>query len=118
MALSGRHVSRRTLRCTRSSKRDTLTTILREQRDQIFIFQEMVKRNIPCLVLTRNYHATHAMMAVASEMNLPIFRTPLITMNFVNLATIKFSFAKGKPLSNPSNKGGLIGRSLTLSEHM
>src|ERR1700726_3957762 len=37
----------------------------RDQRDQILIFQEMVKRSIPCLVLTRNYHATHAMLAVA-----------------------------------------------------
>jgi HPr kinase/phosphorylase len=27
-------------------------------------------------------------MAVASEMNLPVFRTPMITMNFVNLATL------------------------------
>jgi len=60
----------------------------RHQRDQILIFQEMVKRGVPCIVLTRNYNATHAMLAVASEMNLPIFRTPLITMNFVNLATL------------------------------
>jgi len=60
----------------------------REQRDQVLIFQEMVKRSIPCLVLTRNYNPTHPMLAVATEMNLPIFRTPLITMNFVNLATL------------------------------
>jgi HPr kinase/phosphorylase len=60
----------------------------RQPPDQILIFQEMSKRNIPCLVLTRNYHPTHAMFAVASEMDLPLFRTPLITMNFVNLATL------------------------------
>ena len=28
------------------------------------------------------------MLAVSEEMNLPIFRTPLITMNFVNAATL------------------------------
>ncbi len=60
----------------------------REQRDQVSIFQEMAKRSVPCLVLTRNFHPTHSMLAVAKEMNLPIFRTPLITMNFVNLATL------------------------------
>jgi HPr kinase/phosphorylase len=60
----------------------------RDQRDQVSTFQEMSRRNIPCLVLTRNYNATHALLAVAAEMNLPIFRTPLITMNFVNLATL------------------------------
>jgi len=58
------------------------------QRQQIEIFQEMVKRGIPCLVLTRNYQATHPLLAVAQEMKLPIFRTPMITMNFVNAATL------------------------------
>jgi HPr kinase/phosphorylase len=58
------------------------------QHKQIEIFQGMVTRHIPCLVLTRNYNATHPMLAVAAEMNLPILRTPMITMNFVNLATL------------------------------
>lgn len=60
----------------------------REQADQTYIFQEMARRSVPCLVLTRSFHPTAAMTAVAKEMNLPIFRTPLITMNFVNLATL------------------------------
>lgn len=55
---------------------------------QTLIFREMVKRHIPCLVLTRNYHGTDAMMKVAAEMRLPLIRTPMITMNFVNLATL------------------------------
>ncbi|MCX6955584.1 MAG: HPr(Ser) kinase/phosphatase, partial [Verrucomicrobia bacterium] len=58
------------------------------QRDQILIFQQMVKKGIPCLILTRNYIPTHPMLAVATEMRLPLFRTPMITMNFVNLATL------------------------------
>ena len=58
------------------------------QRQQIETFGEMVKRGIPAIVLTRNYVATHPMLAVSQEMNLPIFRTPMITMNFVNLATL------------------------------
>ena len=60
----------------------------RPQRQQIEIFHEMVKRGIPCIVLTRNYVATHPMLAVSLEMKLPIFRTPMITMNFVNAATL------------------------------
>lgn len=58
------------------------------QRQQINIFQEMVKRHVPAIVLTRNYNATHPLLAVAQEMKLPLFRTPMITMNFVNLATL------------------------------
>jgi HPr kinase/phosphorylase len=58
------------------------------QRTQIEIFQQMVKKGIPCIVLTRNFNPTHPLAVVAAEMNLPIFRTPMITMNFVNLATL------------------------------
>jgi len=60
----------------------------RTSEDQAFIFKEMVKRGVPCLILTRNYHATEPMLKVAEEMRLPLIRTPLITMNFVNLATL------------------------------
>src|SRR5262245_58306803 len=48
----------------------------------------MVERQIPCLVLTRNFHPTPAMLSVAKERNSPVFRTALITMNFINLATL------------------------------
>ena len=58
------------------------------QKAQVKIFAQMVKKGIPCLILTRNFNATHPMLAVAQEMNLPVFRTPMITMNFVNLATL------------------------------
>jgi HPr kinase/phosphorylase len=40
------------------------------------------------VILTRNYNPTNAMLTVAAEMNLPVLRTPLITMNLVNLATL------------------------------
>jgi HPr kinase/phosphorylase len=58
------------------------------QKQQVKIFQQMVKRGIPCIVLTRNYQPSHPMLAVATEMRLPIIRTPMITMNWINLATL------------------------------
>jgi HPr kinase/phosphorylase len=58
------------------------------QDTQISILQQMVKRGIPCIVLTRNYHPTHPMQVVAEEMKLPLLRTPMITMNWINLATL------------------------------
>ena len=60
----------------------------RSQLDQIITFKEMAKRSVPCIILTRNYNPTQAMLAVATEMDLPFFKTPLITMNLVNLATL------------------------------
>src|ERR1700722_18644716 len=53
----------------------------RSQADQVATLKEMAKRNAPRVLLTRNYNPTPALPAVASEMNLPILRTPLITMN-------------------------------------
>ncbi|MES2697646.1 MAG: HPr(Ser) kinase/phosphatase [Verrucomicrobiota bacterium] len=61
---------------------------MQPQKHQIEVFQKMVARHIPCIVLTRNYHPTHSMLEVAREMNLPILRTPMITMNWINLATL------------------------------
>lgn len=58
------------------------------QRTQIDVMEKMAKRGIPCIVLTRNYHPTHPMLAVAEEMRLPLIRTPMITMNWINLATL------------------------------
>lgn len=60
----------------------------RSQLDQTNIFEQMARKGVPCIVLTRNFHPTPAMLAVATKMRMPLFRTPLITMNFVNLATI------------------------------
>src|SRR6218665_3542272 len=51
------------------------------QSRQTEILTEMVERQVPCLVLTRNFNPTGPMLALAQEKNLPIFRTPMITMN-------------------------------------
>lgn len=56
--------------------------------EQARILHEMLDRQIPCLVLTRSYQPTPAMLAVSAERQLPIFRTSLITMHWVNLATL------------------------------
>src|SRR5580704_19608544 len=42
----------------------------RDQNNQAYIFREMAKRGVPCLVLTRNYNPTQSLLTVASEMNL------------------------------------------------
>ena len=52
------------------------------------VFSEMIKRNVPCFVLSRNYVPTRAMLKVCSELNVPVFRTTMITRNLINLATL------------------------------
>ncbi len=56
--------------------------------EQTRIMGEMIDRQIPCIILTRNYQPTPAMLAVATERRLPVFRTAMISMHWVNLATL------------------------------
>jgi len=55
---------------------------------QTEVLRGMADRHVPCLVLTRSYHPTREMLAVAAERKLPIFRTPMITMRYINMATL------------------------------
>ena len=55
---------------------------------QTEMMHAMIDRGIPCIVLTRNLLPPKPMLTVSRERNLPLYRTPLITMHFVNLATL------------------------------
>jgi HPr kinase/phosphorylase len=61
----------------------TLTPARQEE-----MMHAMIDRGIPCLVLTRNLLPTKGMLTVARERKLPLYRTPLITMHFVNISTL------------------------------
>ena len=65
----------------------TFLKTLSSQR-QTEVLRGMADRLIPCIVLTRGFHPTREMLAVAAERKLPIFRTPMITMRFINMATL------------------------------
>ncbi|MDE0767509.1 MAG: HPr(Ser) kinase/phosphatase [Opitutaceae bacterium] len=54
---------------------------------------ELIDRNIPCLVLARNYLPLPSIKAVAEKRRLPILRTSMITMNFLNAATLSLDAA-------------------------
>lgn len=43
---------------------------------------------LPCLVFSRNLHPDKLLLQAAEKVNVPIFRTPLVTMKFINLATL------------------------------
>ncbi len=60
----------------------------RSEKVQRSVLHGMADRRIPCVVVTRNYNLPKTMTEVAEERHLPIFRTPMITMNFVNTATL------------------------------
>lgn len=61
----------------------SLQTPERERR-----FRQLLGYKIPCLVFSRNLQPDKLMLKIAEENDLPVFRCPLITMKFINLATL------------------------------
>src|SRR2546422_1665158 len=51
-------------------------------------FRALCERKIPCLVMSRGFHLAPELLAVTEEAEIAVFRTPMITMNFINAATI------------------------------
>src|ERR1051326_4606209 len=61
----------------------SLSSTLRVRR-----FQRMCEHKIPCLVMSRGFHLAPELVAVAAAAKIAVFRTPMITMKFINAATI------------------------------
>ncbi len=57
-------------------------------RLQVERFRGLCERKIPCVVVSRGAHLDRALMEVAEEQKIAVFRTPMITMKFINAATI------------------------------
>jgi len=51
-------------------------------------FNAMISKGIPCLIIARNYNPLPVMLELAEKRSLPILRTQMITMNFINTATL------------------------------
>src|ERR1700741_5233052 len=51
-------------------------------------FRKLCERKIPCLVMSRGFHLAPELLSVTSEAKIAVFRTPMITMKFINAATI------------------------------
>jgi HPr kinase/phosphorylase len=57
-------------------------TVRRERYELLFA------KGIPCIVFSRNHRADRLILEMAETAGVPVFRTPLITMRFINLATL------------------------------
>jgi HPr kinase/phosphorylase len=69
-----------------SAESTYLKSLPRDERvaryDQIFSYK------IPCIVFSRNLQPDRDFLRAAEQANVPIFKCPLITMRFINLATL------------------------------
>jgi len=55
-------------------------------------FRELYARKIPCVVVSRGFHVDPALLEVAADEKIAVFRSPMITMKFINAATIALEF--------------------------
>src|SRR5947209_10558342 len=51
-------------------------------------FRELCACKIPCIVVSRAFHVDPALVEAAAKEEVAVFRTPMITMKFINAATI------------------------------
>src|SRR3954469_6914033 len=58
------------------------------RRQRVLRFRALCGQKIPCLVTSRGAHLDADLLAVAEEQQVAVFRTPMVTMRFINAATI------------------------------
>ena len=63
-----------------------LKSISQEERKQRY--ETLFSYKIPCLVFSRGMNPDRQLLKAAEEADVPVFQTPLITMRFINLATM------------------------------
>jgi len=51
-------------------------------------YRKLLSYKIPCLVFSRNLEPDRQLRRAAEDADVPLFQTPLITMKFINLATL------------------------------
>ena len=57
-------------------------------KTRIHRFRALCAQKIPCLVTSRGAHLAPELLTVAEEEQVAVFRTPMVTMRFINAATI------------------------------
>ena len=56
-------------------------------------FSQLCSWEIPCLIVARGHRLSEELVAIANEAGISVFQTSMITMKFINAATIKLEWA-------------------------
>ena len=52
----------------------------------------MCQRPIPCVIVARQYRVPDELLSVAKENGVAVFSTPMVTMRFINAATLALEY--------------------------
>jgi HPr kinase/phosphorylase len=72
-------------------------------------FRLLCARRIPCMVFSRNAVLPDALCREAEQAGVAIFRTPMVTMKFVNAATIALEFDFAPSLTEHGSMVDILG---------
>ncbi len=88
LALSGfyNYFAEKRIQVLGAAEQSYLESLSRRQRIQRF--RRLCTEKIPCLVASRGAHLDPDLLGVAEELQIAVFRTPMVTMRFINAATI------------------------------
>jgi len=88
LALSGfyNYFAEKRIQVLGAAEQSYLESLSRRQRIQRF--RNLCAQKIPCLVTSRGAHLDADLLEVAEEQQVAVFRTPMVTMRFINAATI------------------------------
>lgn len=88
LALSGffKYFAEKRVQVLGAAEYTYLKHLSRKQR--VKRFRDLCEKKIPCIVVSRGFHIDPAVLAVAAEEKIAVFRTPMITMKFINAATL------------------------------
>ncbi|MEM6911461.1 MAG: HPr(Ser) kinase/phosphatase [Verrucomicrobiota bacterium] len=92
LALSGffTYFAKRRIQVLGNSEMSYLRTLPAERRK--IRFTELCQRNIPCLIIARKMEMPPDLLAIAEEFGIAVLRTSMITMKFINLATLRLEW--------------------------
>ena len=82
----------------------TLTSQVRRER-----IRQLMECNVPCMIVARNYRPPEELVEEANNFNMPLFRTPMITMNLVNRLTLFLDEEFAPTVSIPGNMMEVFG---------
>jgi len=82
----------------------SLTSEVRRER-----IRRLMEHNVPCLIVARNYRPPAELVEEADSYNVPLFRSPMITMNLVNRLTLFLDEEFAPTVSIPGNMMEVFG---------
>jgi len=88
LALAGftKYFASKRLQVIGSAESTFLKSLAKEERQQRYA--DLFSFKIPCVVFSRSIHPDKLFLKAAEQADVPVFGCPLITMKFINLATL------------------------------